>query len=241
MTGVLAHGPMYMNSSAGPWITEDIRARINESAHKVCAHIARAYEERVSGIERKEKIHWLDISGASDASVSRCAHYFDLILIGQYEEIADQHYLLVHPEAMAQQSGKPVMMVPRSYDVESVTKRAVIAWDDRRASARALTDAMALLASHPQVTVLSIGDAAEKVPNGLNIANHLNRHGLNAEWVKLKRTGPIGETILKYCQEVDAGLLVMGAYEHSKFREDLLGGVTNYVLRQAALPVLMSH
>ena len=33
----------------------------------------------------------------------------------------------------------------------------------------------------------------------------------------------------------------MGAYEHSKFSEDLLGGVTRDILENATLPVLMSH
>ena len=38
-----------------------------------------------------------------------------------------------------------------------------------------------------------------------------------------------------------AGILVMGAYEHSKFSEDLLGGVTRDILENADLPLLMSH
>jgi nucleotide-binding universal stress UspA family protein len=33
----------------------------------------------------------------------------------------------------------------------------------------------------------------------------------------------------------------MGAYSQSPFRESLTGGVTNYVLSKAELPVLMSH
>jgi nucleotide-binding universal stress UspA family protein len=33
----------------------------------------------------------------------------------------------------------------------------------------------------------------------------------------------------------------MGAYEHSKFSEDLLGGVTQDILERARLPILMSH
>jgi nucleotide-binding universal stress UspA family protein len=33
----------------------------------------------------------------------------------------------------------------------------------------------------------------------------------------------------------------MGAYEHSKFSEDLWGGVTRDILVDAHLPVMMSH
>ena len=41
--------------------------------------------------------------------------------------------------------------------------------------------------------------------------------------------------------EVAADLLVMGGYSHSRLRELVFGGVTEHVLRQAKLPVLMVH
>jgi nucleotide-binding universal stress UspA family protein len=37
------------------------------------------------------------------------------------------------------------------------------------------------------------------------------------------------------------GLLVMGAFSHWRWQERLLGGVTDYVLREASTPVLMMH
>lgn len=241
LTGVLAHGGLRMHSSAGPWITEEIRDMIRRSAREVCAGIAKAFDERVASFDRKDKIHWLDISGAADASVMQCARYFDLIVMGQYEDMEDEQYLALHPEVIAQQSGKPVMIVPKSHEVESLKQSAVVAWDGRRASARALSDAMQILETHQQVTVVSVGESVDKGAGGLDIAAHLERHGVNAERVTLKRTGTIGDTILAYCNEVDTGLLVMGAYEHSKLSEDILGGVTNDVIKSATLPVLMSH
>jgi nucleotide-binding universal stress UspA family protein len=41
--------------------------------------------------------------------------------------------------------------------------------------------------------------------------------------------------------ELDADLLVMGAYGHSRLREMILGGVTRDILRNANVPVLMAH
>ncbi|WP_276326206.1 universal stress protein [Phaeobacter gallaeciensis] len=38
-----------------------------------------------------------------------------------------------------------------------------------------------------------------------------------------------------------AKLIVMGAYEHSKFSQDLFGGVTHEVIRSSQVPVFMSH
>jgi nucleotide-binding universal stress UspA family protein len=36
-------------------------------------------------------------------------------------------------------------------------------------------------------------------------------------------------------------LLVMGAYGHWRWREQVLGGTTQYVLHHTKVPVLMSH
>ncbi|MBT5558364.1 MAG: universal stress protein, partial [Proteobacteria bacterium] len=36
-------------------------------------------------------------------------------------------------------------------------------------------------------------------------------------------------------------LMVMGAYSHSRLRETMFGGVTEYMLNRANIPVLMLH
>jgi nucleotide-binding universal stress UspA family protein len=41
--------------------------------------------------------------------------------------------------------------------------------------------------------------------------------------------------------DLGADLLVMGAYGHSRAREQLLGGATRALLRSMTIPVLMSH
>jgi len=46
---------------------------------------------------------------------------------------------------------------------------------------------------------------------------------------------------MDYAEGVDADLLVMGAYGHSRLREFVLGGATREMLRDPRLPVLLSH
>ena len=41
--------------------------------------------------------------------------------------------------------------------------------------------------------------------------------------------------------EIDADLIVMGAYGHSRFREAILGGATRNMLEKAKVPVLMAR
>jgi nucleotide-binding universal stress UspA family protein len=51
----------------------------------------------------------------------------------------------------------------------------------------------------------------------------------------------VSDTVLAQVAALDADLLVMGAYGHSRLREMILGGVTRDVLRNMNVPVLMSH
>jgi nucleotide-binding universal stress UspA family protein len=52
---------------------------------------------------------------------------------------------------------------------------------------------------------------------------------------------PFGKTLLDTAHRLSVDLLVMGAYAHSPLRELILGGVTNYMLAHADVPVLMRH
>jgi nucleotide-binding universal stress UspA family protein len=51
-----------------------------------------------------------------------------------------------------------------------------------------------------------------------------------------------GDALLHEASEAQIGMLVMGAYSHSRVRELILGGVTRHVLSHVvATPVLMAH
>jgi len=47
--------------------------------------------------------------------------------------------------------------------------------------------------------------------------------------------------LLRIAHDHEAGLLVTGAFGHSRYRELVLGGVTRLVLERARLPVLFAH
>ena len=52
----------------------------------------------------------------------------------------------------------------------------------------------------------------------------------------------VGEVLLHAAREARTGLLVMGAYSHSRLRELLLGGVTRHVLTNVTVtPIFLAH
>ena len=76
----------------------------------------------------------------------------------------------------------------------------------------------------------------------MDIAVHLARHGVKAR-VETTVSGRIGagNALLSWASDIGAGLLVMGAYGHTRIRELLLGGATRTILQSMTLPVLMAH
>ncbi|MFN7225476.1 MAG: universal stress protein, partial [Paracoccaceae bacterium] len=51
----------------------------------------------------------------------------------------------------------------------------------------------------------------------------------------------VSDVLLRHVRDMNADLLVMGAYGHSRFREAILGGATRNMLENTSVPVLMAH
>jgi nucleotide-binding universal stress UspA family protein len=175
------------------------------------------------------------------------ARYADLTILGQSNPDNDDIPLIrPPPERVALASGRPVLVVPYAGHFKSVGRRVLVAWNASSEAARAVADAMPLLASADAVNILAVDpkpsrDGHGEVP-GADIALHLARHGVTAQIERTVSAGvPIGEVLLSRAADLSADLLVMGAYGHSRVRELLLGGATRSILASMTIPVLMSH
>ena len=77
---------------------------------------------------------------------------------------------------------------------------------------------------------------------GADIGLTLARHGVRVQVAQQHAEGlDIGSQILSRAADVDADLIVMGAYGHSRLRELVLGGATRTLIEAMTAPVLMSH
>jgi nucleotide-binding universal stress UspA family protein len=148
-------------------------------------------------------------------------------------------------EALIFGSGRPVLVLPSGASGALTSlDRAVVAWDGSRAAARALADALPLLSSCREVTVVTV--AGEKAlparadPEAAVAA--LGRWGVPAEAERSEARGrSAGEALSAFVTNRGADLLVMGGYGHSRLRDFFLGGATRTVLAQPPAPALLSH
>jgi nucleotide-binding universal stress UspA family protein len=148
-------------------------------------------------------------------------------------------------EAVAFGSGRPVIVLPPVEGEPSPLSldTVAVAWDGSRAAARALADALPILERAKTVRVVSIlGDkvSVQGDPDS-EILRHLAAHGVAAVYDEVQRHGDIGDTLEAYVRDKGVGLLVMGAYGHSRLREFVLGGATASVLHKPPCAVMLSH
>lgn len=142
---------------------------------------------------------------------------------------------------LAMIAGRPVL-VPAD-GVDNFTARSVmVAWKNTREARRAIGDALPILAKADAVRVLAVvgKDKGDSALDG--VLEYLAHHGVRAEptLIDRDRTHP-GEVLIREAANVNADLVVAGAYGHSRFRELAFGGITRDLLHQTALSVLLSN
>lgn len=243
VTGLLAHASATSRLGRYTWVPETVRQTLDTLEADAHAGIHERFSQAIAGRVPEGRLHWIESSGESDATVADYARMYDLTIVGRRDILQGAKRLELHPDRIAMRSGRPVLVVPRDYRPEQIHEHAVLAWDGHRTATRAMNDAMQILETKQKVTVLSVDDGERgRSLDGIDVATALARHEIDVEVAERPLGGKgVGQTILDFCDEEGAGLLVMGAYEHSMFREELFGGVTRFVLEHAKLPILISH
>jgi nucleotide-binding universal stress UspA family protein len=170
----------------------------------------------------------------------------DLVVTPQKGSDWDYADMFDIPDWLAMESGRPVLVVPTAGDMNAIGERVLVAWNNSRESARAVFDALPVLARAKEVTVLVV-EEADKPETKSDLASAeicatLARHGVKvtAQQVKPAR-GDAGVELLAQVAAHKCDLLVMGCYGRSRFREYVLGGATRHVLHNVTVPVLMGH
>jgi nucleotide-binding universal stress UspA family protein len=243
LTGVYVSAPVRFEGNVERWITADMMAQLRQAAAESAKEIGRTFSERAGAAGFKGPVEFVVHEGLPNAGLARQARYHDIMLLGQFSRPSDAGRP-VRAEDLVLRAGKPLIIVPNNYAVRPFTEYAVVAWDGSRPAARALTDAMQILETKTRLDVVCVTSSAEeRAPQTVpSIVRHMERHGVDARpvVVKASREG-VGATILEHCAANDPDVLVMGAYNHAKLREDLFGGVTRDILQNMNVPVLISH
>jgi nucleotide-binding universal stress UspA family protein len=143
------------------------------------------------------------------------------------------------PELVALGSGRPAIILPAPKNAMSIGHTVLVGWNDTRESARAVHDAMPILAAADKVIVLTV--TGEDDPDQLadrRLVGHLRQHGVSVELAR--RHGEAVEEITAEARRVDADLLVIGLHHMPEGSPTKLGHVSTRLIRATSLPVFVS-
>ncbi|HTH60866.1 MAG TPA: universal stress protein [Paraburkholderia sp.] len=191
---------------------------------------------------------WRAATGYADTAVAQASRYADLVIVGQADLDDPEAFVGENfPENLVMSCGRPVLIVPYAGAYDPIGRRALIAWDGSREAARAVHDALPMLARAERVTVVHVstdatpGRSTTRDPCG-DLAAALARHGVHAQVAAVASDdSAAGDALLSYGADGGYDLLVMGAYGHARWQERVLGGATHTLFESMTFPVLMSH
>ena len=161
-----------------------------------------------------------------------------VIVIGKRGEAADfaKGHLGSNLERIVRAAHRPVFVAARAFKpIESV----LVAYDGGRSAMKAVDhiSRSSFFAEMP-VTVVTVGDETPEVTKGLADAKALlAAAGIEAQTRIVP--GQPEEELGKMVEADSFGMLVMGAYGHSRIRSLVIGSTTTAMMRSCKVPVLL--
>lgn len=175
------------------------------------------------------------------------SRYADLVVLSQDTdtELGVPARVRALPEHVAMRGARPVLVVPAAYGGEPIPGTAVVGWDGGIQAQRAITAALPLLTRAAGVKLVVINPAELSELHGeqpgADMALYLARHGAQVEVVVEHTRATTGAVLCSLARDSGAGLLVSGAFGHSRYREWVMGGATRELLERARIPLLIAH
>ena len=169
----------------------------------------------------------------------------DILVVGEAARggLADP-FVQANPSDLVLQIGRPLLVVPEScnwLDLRSV----LVAWKDTAEARRAVSDALPLLRKSTEVTIVEIvedeANRAAALSRVEDVAAWLSRHGVPASQQVPQQRGDAATQLEQIASDVGAGVVIAGAYGHSRLSEWILGGVTRRLIGPSNRCSLLSH
>ena len=230
--------PMYfMDGAAAQEFLEQDRARLKSQIADCEAKFRSVLKARADKLEWRSALDW------PNDFVARNARAADLIITGGGTSSADTTRQINSGDLILR-AGRPVLVVPPQADWLKL-KSVVVAWKDTREARRAVNDALPLLHKAQQVIVVELletgVDQAAAKARVDDVAHWLIRRGISSSSIATKALIGVTGRLAILAQDEGAGIIVAGAYGHSRFQEWVLGGVTRDLLTQQKCCALLSH
>jgi len=201
-------------------------------------------EFRASVEKRATAVEWRSARSLPVPYMLQQARAADILVIGARPETLVDPSAAPDPSDLLMQAGRPLIVVPPTaewLDLRSV----LVAWKDVREARRAVFDALPILAAAKEVTIAEIpeqdGRHADALSHVGDVAAWLRGHGIAVNTVVPEKAGSVTGQLENIAANVGAGVVIAGAYGHSRFREWVLSGVTRHLATESRRCAFLSR
>lgn len=219
-------------------VKKQMRDTARESFDKARTHCGIVLSENPAG-DDEATAYWHDSANVRGDPITAIGRLADLIILEQ----SDCRGTVAHFNAIESaifSARRPSLLLP--VDQSELGLRAAIAWNGSAEAADATERALPLMKGSREVDVIQVGEIKASGLQMSDLVSYLGWHGLACRIHELAdKSNSTGKVILRHVDQVDADFLVMGAYSRSPLRETVFGGVTQYVIKNATVPVLFAH
>lgn len=228
-------------SMAAPMPFQDFDSLRGAAAQRLRGFTETAHRLGVASVEARL------VEDAADSALLLESRYADLAVLSRDTGAGTGIPARVRrlPEYVALRGARPVLVVPPGYGDEPFTGTVVAGWDGSTQALRALDAALPLLARADGVRLALVNpDQLSELHGeqpGADMALYLARHGVKVDVVLERTHATTGDALMALARDCAAGLIVAGAYGHSRYREWALGGVTRELLERTPVPLLIAH
>jgi nucleotide-binding universal stress UspA family protein len=230
---VYADGPLAQS------LVRQLEAEANEKLNKLEQRFRTACQNRIEGVE------WRRAYAVPVDFLAHEARAADIVITGadRVGGLSDPSWRL-DPSELVMKLGRPMMVVPPEVDRLKLAS-VVVGWKDTREARRAVVDALPLLQRAKEVTVVEIiendGDRAAAGRRVADVAAWLGRHQVDACHMVPNHRGDAVEQLIRHASDIEADMIVAGAYGHTRMREWIFGGVTRDLITKTNCCSVLSH
>jgi nucleotide-binding universal stress UspA family protein len=188
---------------------------------------------------------FIDLNRGSDHEILHrfveVARLFDLVVLGQTQDAVPVPAKL--PEHAIVDGGRPVLVVPYVGTYADVGHRPLFAWRSSRGAARAVSDAVPLLAKGCEGLIVEVARRNEQRDEFADLlVDNLKTHGVAARYQHFVVDEiAVMDTLLSAVSDHAADLLAIGAFDQGTHALFGHGAGTRHILAHMTTPVLFSH
>ncbi|MEO0393689.1 MAG: universal stress protein [Pseudomonadota bacterium] len=229
---VTGRGASYVYLQEATAIAHEKAEQLNEEIERECHNLSWSFETL-------EEDH-------VDA-MARRSTLADLAIVSQSHQALKTDRVCLHlPDRLTLVASCPTLVLPVETSTDFTGKHLMLSWKAKREASRALRDSLGLMRDAEQVSIAMLyrrDTEKDVMAESKRAKQFLSNHDIDAEihLVPAHRTRGNGSPLLNLAEQIKVDGIIMGAYSHSRFREQILGGMTYYMLHHTDIPLIMSH